>query len=119
MKERFPSVPLQRLGPKGEPGGLSVMYQLLLFVAPLIVSQTRVVPAIKWPQPVVGPAGPQSSPPGMPPWNILIGRMNDCKSPLHPPVLLVHEAPELVQLLVQRLRPPLLLPCQKRRLPGS
>lgn len=35
--------------------------------APRIVSQTRVVPAIRWPHPVVGLAVAQSSPPVMPP----------------------------------------------------
>jgi len=87
--------------------------------APLIVSHTRVVPAIRWPQPVVRPAGWQSSPPGMPPWNMLIGRMNDCRSPVQLPLLLAQVAPGAVQLITQRLRPPLLLPSHTRRLPTS
>src|SRR6478672_6414116 len=53
--------------------------------------------------------------------------MNDCWSPVQAPRLLVHVAPPLVQgdcapvevAPMQRDRPPLLLPCQKRRLPGS
>ena len=64
-----------------------------------MVSQTLVVPAIRWPQPVVGLAGWQSSPPGIPPWNIFIGRMNDCKSPVQAPLLLVQVAPGAVQLI--------------------
>src|SRR5882724_4874011 len=55
----------------------------------------------------------------MPPWNMLIGRMNDCVSPVQAPLLLVQVAPGAVQLTVQRLRPPLLFPCQTRRLPTS
>ena len=96
--------------------GLLVTTQVLVVVAPVMVSQTRVVPAIRLPQPVVAPAGPQSSPPAIPPWKRSNGRMNDCWSPVQLPRLLLHEAPALVQLLVQRLSPPLLLPCQSRRL---
>src|SRR5438034_10818972 len=55
----------------------------------------------------------------MPPWNMLIGKMNDCVSPVHAPLLLVQVAPGAVQLTVQRLRPPLLFPSQTRRLPTS
>src|SRR6266704_3080620 len=55
----------------------------------------------------------------MPPWNMLIGKMNDWTSPVHAPLLLVHAAPGAVQLKIQRLRPPLLLPSQTRRLPTS
>ena len=50
---------------------------------------------------------------------MLIGRMNDCRSPVQLPLLLVQVAPGAVQLIMQRLRPPLLLPCQTRRLPTS
>ena len=42
-----------------------------------IVSQTRVVPASRCPQPVVVPAAAQSSPPAMPPWKRLTGRTKD------------------------------------------
>src|SRR5438874_13417491 len=55
----------------------------------------------------------------MPPWNMLIGKMNDCVSPVQAPLLLVQVAPGAVQLITQRLRPPLLLPSQTRRLPTS
>src|SRR5689334_4037893 len=55
----------------------------------------------------------------MPPWNMLIGRMNDCRSPVQAPLLLVQVALEAVLLKMQRLRPPLLLPCHTRRLPTS
>jgi hypothetical protein len=48
--------------------GLFVTTHVLVAVAPVMVSQTRVVPAMRLPQPVVVLAGPQSSPPGMPPW---------------------------------------------------
>src|ERR1700720_2758952 len=44
-----------------------------------------------------------------------MGRTNDCVSLVQPPCTLVQLAPDAVQLLTQRLRPPLLLPCQKRR----
>ncbi len=47
--------------------GLFVTYQEIDPAAPVMVSQTLVVPAIKWPQPVVAPGGSQSSPPGTPP----------------------------------------------------
>src|ERR1044071_1944828 len=92
MNERFPSVPFVMFCVVG----LFVTYQAddgTVASAPRIVSQTRVVPAIKWPHPVVGPAAPQSSPPGMPPWNMLMGRMNDCRSPPQPPLALDHGAP--------------------------
>src|SRR5882724_8022720 len=122
MNERLPNVPLvkQAFVPVQDAG--VVVYQAdvgTAAAAPLIVSHTRVVPAIRWPQPVVRPAGWQSSPPGMPPWNMLIGRMNDCRSPVQLPLLLAQVAPGAVQLKIQRLRPPLLLPCQTRRLPTS
>src|SRR5438876_6519544 len=55
----------------------------------------------------------------MPPWNMLIGKMNDCVSPVQAPLLLVQVAPGAVQLKMHRLRPPLLLPSQTRRLPTS
>src|ERR1044071_5267766 len=42
--------------------------------------------------------------------------MNDCVSPVQPPVRSLQLAPEAVQLVVQWLRWPLLLPCQNRRL---
>src|SRR5436190_4284981 len=118
MNERFPSDCLVMFWVIG----LFVTYQLAagtVAAAPLMVSHTRVVPAIRWPQPVVRPAGWQSSPPAMPPWNIFIGKMNDCRSPVQLPLLLVQVAPGAVQLITQRLRPPLLLPCQTRRLPIS
>src|SRR5262249_46047136 len=103
--------------PKAPPGGLSVMYQLLVFVAPMMVSQTRVVPTTRWPQPVVAPAGPQSSPPGIPPWKRSYGRTNDCWSlPYQPPLQKLQLAKGAVQFETQGLRAPLLLPCQKRRL---
>src|SRR6476646_3529932 len=113
MNERLPNVPLvkQEFVPVQDTG--VVVYQEAagtVAAAPLMVSHTRVVPAIRWPQPLVRPAGWQSSPPGMPPWNMLIGRMNDCKSPVQAPLLLVHAAPGAVALITQRLRPPLLLP---------
>src|SRR4051812_25316166 len=122
MNERLPNVPLvkQAFVPVQDAG--VVVYQAdvgTAAAAPLIVSHTRVVPAIRWPQPVVRPAGWQSSPPGMPPWNMLIGRMNDCRSRVQLPLLLVQVAPGAVQLITQRLRPPLLLPCQTRKLPTS
>jgi hypothetical protein len=63
MKERFPSDCLVMFWVEG----LLVTTQVLVVVAPVVVSQTRVVPAIRLPHPVVAPAGPQSSPPGMPP----------------------------------------------------
>src|ERR1043166_185061 len=113
MNERLPSVPLVRFCVDG----LFVTYHVTVLVAlPVIVSQTRGVPATRWPQPPVDPAAGQSSPPAMPPWKMSNGRMNDCVSLLQPPFLLVHVAPLAVQLLMQRERPPLLLPCQKRRL---
>src|SRR5258707_7170214 len=118
MNERLPNVPLVMFWVVG----LLVTYHAAagtVAAAPLMVSHTRVVPAIRWPQPVVSPAGWQSSPPGMPPWNMLIGRMNDCRSPVQLPLLLAQVAPGAVQLITQRLRPPLLLPSHTRRLPTS
>src|SRR4051812_10028574 len=48
-------------------------------VWPVTVSHTGVVPAMGWPQPPpLAAAAGQSSPPAIPPWNRLIGRMNDC-----------------------------------------
>src|SRR5437762_14042417 len=107
MNERLPNVPLvkQAFVPVQDAG--VVVYQAdagTVAAAPLMVSHTRVVPAIRWPQPVVGLAGWQSSPPGMPPWNILIGRMNDCKSPVQLPLLLVQVPPGAVQSMTQRRR---------------
>src|SRR2546423_9956382 len=116
MKDRLPKVPLHRFGPAAEPAGLFVIYQVFVPVAPEIVSQTRVVAASRWPQPVVAPAASQSSPPGMPPWKRLMGRINDWRSPPHPPFRFDQLAPEAVQLVTQRLIPPRLLPPQKRRL---
>src|SRR4051812_34936633 len=49
----------------------------------------------------------------MPPWKRFTGRVNDCWSPVQLPRLLVQVAPLAVQFRMQRLRPPLLLPCQK------
>ena len=122
MNERLPNVPLvkQAFVPVHDTGVVAYQAEVgTAASAPLMVSHTRVVPAIRWPQPVVRPAGWQSSPPGIPPWNIFIGRMKDCKSPVQGPLLDVHVAPGAVQLKTQRLRPPLLLPCQTRRLPTS
>src|SRR5215475_200972 len=122
MNERLPNVPLVRQGFVPVQDAEVVVYQAdvgTVAAAPLMVSHTRVVPAIRWPQPVVRPGSWQSSPPGIPPWNIFIGRMNDCRSPVQLPLLDVHVAPEAVQFIVQRLRPPLLLPCHTRRLPTS
>src|SRR5262245_44095098 len=122
MKERLPNVPLVKQGfvPVQDRGVVAYQAEVgTVAAAPLMVSHTRVVPAIRWPQPVVRPAGWQSSPPEIPPWNIFIGRMNDCRSPVQLPLLDVHVAPPAVQLNTQRLRPPLLLPCQTRRLPTS
>src|SRR3954454_19769165 len=97
--------------------GLLVTYQVTVLAAlPVMVSHTRVVPATRCPQPPDVPAAGQSSPPAMPPWKRLIGSTNDCWSPVHAPRLLVQVAPEAVQLLMQRLRPPLLFPSQYRRL---
>src|ERR1044071_692430 len=87
-----------------------------LAAAPEFFSPTRVVPAIKCPQPVVALAGKQSSPPVMPPWKRSQGRMNDCVSPVHAGRMLDQAAPALVQPLVHRLKPPLLLPSKNRKL---
>src|ERR1041385_7937430 len=99
MNERLPSVPLVRFCVEG----LFVTYQVTVpfeFAAlPVIVSQTRVVPATRCPQPPLAPAAGQSSPPAMPPRKMSKGRMNDCVSLPHPPFLLVHVAPLAVQLL--------------------
>ena len=68
--------------------GLFVTYQLAVFIValpPATVSQTRVVPPIRWPQPPGAPAGAQSSPPGIPPWKRSNGKMNDCVSPVQRP----------------------------------
>ena len=84
MKERLPSVCLVMFCV----GGLFVTYQLAAFMValpPAIVSQTRVVPATRWPQPPGMPAGAQSSPPGTPPWKRSKGRMKDCVSPVQLP----------------------------------
>src|SRR6476660_6476691 len=122
MNERLPNVPLVKHAFVPVQDAEVVVYQADVGTAaavPLMVSHTRVVPAIRWPQPVVRPAGWQSSPPGIPPWNISIGRTKDCKSPVQGPRLDVHVAPEAVQLNTQRLRPPLLFPSKTRRLPTS
>src|SRR5436190_2705788 len=116
MNERLPRVCLVRFCVDG----LFVTYHVTVpfeFAAlPVIVSHTRVVAATSRPQPPLAPAAGQSVPPEMPPRKMSNGRMKDCVSLPHPPFLLVHVAPLAVQLLIQRLRPPLLLPCQKRRL---
>src|SRR5215212_2513641 len=124
MNERLPSACLVRFCVVG----LFVTYQVtvpLVFAAlPVIVSHTRVVAAMRWPQPPFDAAGGQSSPPGIPPRKRSKGRMKDCVSPVHAPRLLFQVAPPLVHGFgrpadvapMQRLRPPLLLPCQKRRL---
>ena len=68
--------------------GLFVTYQLAVFIValpPAIVSQTRVVPPTRWPQPPGTPAAAQSLPPGIPPWKRSNGKMNDCRSPVHDP----------------------------------
>src|ERR1044071_1412801 len=105
MNERLPKVCLVRFCVEG----LFVTYHVTVpfaFAAlPVIVSPTRVVPA----------AG-QSVPPAMPPRKRSNGRTKDCVSLPQPPFLLVHVAPLAVQLLMQRERRPLLLPCQKRSL---
>src|ERR1043165_948234 len=116
MNERLPSVCLVRFCVDG----LFVTYHVTVpfaFAAlPVIVSHTRVVPATRCPQPPLAPAAGQSVPPTIPPRKRSNGRMNDCVSLPQPPFLLVHVAPLAVQLEMQRERPPLLLPCQKRRL---
>src|SRR6185436_21146929 len=100
MNERLPSVPLVRLA------GL-LTYQVFVPVAPVSVSQTRTVPAIKWPQPVVAPGAPQSFAGfEVSPWKISNGRMNDCWSLVQAPRRLVQLAPGEVQLAIQRLTPP-------------
>src|SRR6187397_3214478 len=71
MYDRSASVPFVRSG--------LVMYQFAVPVAPPMLSQTRYVPSSRWPQPVVAPAGPQSSPPGIPPWKRSIGWTNDLR----------------------------------------
>src|ERR1043165_1478028 len=116
MNERLPSVCLVRFCVDG----LFVTYHVTVpfaFAAlPVIVSHTRVVPATRCPQPPLAPAAGQSVPPTIPPRKMSNGRMNDCVSLPQPPFLLVHVAPLAVQLEMQRDRPQLLLPCQKRRL---
>src|SRR4029079_7121809 len=116
MNERLPKVCLVRFCVDG----LFVTYHVTVpfaFAAlPVIVSHTRVVPATRRPQPPLAPAAGQSVPPAMPPWKRSNGRPNDCVSLPHPPFWLVQVAPLAVQLLMQRESPPLLLPCQKRRL---
>src|SRR5690349_9223015 len=80
MNERFPSVPFVMFWVIG----LFVTYQLELFIVaspPLIVSQTRVVPSTRWPQPPGMPGPAQSSPPGTPPWKRSIGWVNERVSP--------------------------------------
>src|SRR5205823_13811434 len=93
--------------------GVFVMYQSpvpMEAFPPWIVSHTRVVPAIRWPHPPGTPAAGQSSPPGTPPWKRSYGRTNDCVSPDQFPRTLSQLAPPTVQLLTQRLIPPLLFP---------
>src|SRR5437667_10745774 len=105
MNERLPSVCLVMFWFVG----LFVMYQLeevnVLF-PPAMVSHTRVVPAMRWPQPPGTPAAGQSSPPGLPPWKRSYGRMNDLVSPLQlpepPDTLPLQGAFWAVQLLTQR-----------------
>ena len=84
MNDRLPSVPLVMFWFDG----LFVMYHVPLMTAspPLIVSKTRVVPSITWPQPPGTPAGAQSSPPGTPPWKMSNGWMNERVSPVQGPV---------------------------------
>src|SRR6185503_1775461 len=74
MKDRSPRLCLVRFA------GLFT-YHVGVVAAPVIVSQTRTVPVIKWPQPVPAPAGPQSLPGVVgSPLKISNGRMNDCVS---------------------------------------
>src|ERR1044071_877558 len=116
MNDRLPRVCLVRFSVDGLFVTYHVTVPLLFAALPVMVSQTRVVPATSRPQPPLAPAAGQSVPPEMPPRKMSKGRTKDCVSLPHPPFLLVHVAPLAVQLLMQRLRPPLLLPCQKRRL---
>src|SRR3954469_6202513 len=96
--------------------GVLVMYHVMEEFPPEIVSNTLVVPAMRWPHPPGTPAGRQSSPPGMPPRKMFQGRTNDFVSPPHAPVTVAQLAPDAVQLVTQRLIPPLLFPSKKRRL---
>src|ERR1051325_137203 len=108
MNERLPSVCLVMFCVVG----LFVMYQAVVGTEgspPEIVSYTLYVPAIRWPQPPGTPAGAQSSPPGIPPWNKSHGRMKDWVSP-------PHLARPTVRLLTHRDTPPLLFPPQNLRL---
>ena len=50
-----------------------------------MVSQTRVLPTTRWPQPPGTPAGGQSSPPGIPPWKRSYGVTKDLVSLSQPP----------------------------------
>src|ERR1700750_1079074 len=109
MYERFPNVCLVMFWVLG----LFVMYQSpepIEAFPPWIVSHTLVVAAMRCPQPPGTPAGGQSSPPGIPPWKRSYGRMNDCVSPPQFPRTLGQLAPPTVQLVTQRLTPPLVLP---------
>ena len=54
--------------------------------APVIVSHTRLLPAIRWPQPLLGPAGSQTS------LKISYGKTNDRVSLSQPGYLLQREA---------------------------
>src|ERR1043166_8716790 len=85
MYERLPSVCFVMFWVDG----LLVTYQLTDAAAPVVVSQTRVVPSTRWPQPVVAPAGWQASPPGIPPRKMSIGWVNERGSPPPPPVIAV------------------------------
>src|SRR3954447_10244975 len=116
MNDRLPRVCLVRFCVDGLLVTYHVTVPLAFAALPVMVSHTRVVPASRRPQPPPAAAAGQSVPPAMPPWKRSNGRTNDCVSLDQPPFLLVHVAPLAVQLLMQRLKPPLLLPCQKRRL---
>src|SRR5664280_596653 len=97
--ERLPRVPLVRFAVIGL---LVTTHWLLLKLdaVPLTVSQTRVVPASRCPQPEVEPAAAQSSPPGMPPWKRWTGRTKDWVSLVQLPLQDVQLAPGKVQLWI-------------------
>src|SRR4051794_40062198 len=96
MYERLPSVAFVMFCVDGLFVTTHVTVPFVFAALPVTVSQTRVVPAIRWPQPPFAAAGGQSSPPGIPPWKRSKGRMNDCVSPVQAPRLLVHVAPPFV-----------------------
>src|SRR5688500_3052703 len=99
MKERFPSACLVRFG------GLLV-YQL---PPPVVLSQTRTVPTIRWLQPSAGQSV-SGLPGGL--LKCSYGKTNDCRSAecRHGVLRSVQVAPAAVQLFVHMLICPLLLP---------